>query len=76
MRSRRRKYRRVAKRLALGGCLCLVVVVLTHAAERLNIFPSMGWGQPNSPGHYLDLISAISGVALLLAAVISRWTSN
>lgn len=32
----------------------------------------MGWGLPNSPGHYLDLFSAISGPVLLLAAGIVR----
>jgi hypothetical protein len=25
----------------------------------------MGWGQPNSVGHYTDLVSAILGTALL-----------
>jgi hypothetical protein len=32
----------------------------------------MGWGLPDSPGHYLDLTSAISGAVLLLAAGIVR----
>jgi hypothetical protein len=32
----------------------------------------MGWGQPDSPGHYLDLVSAIAGIALLLAASVFR----
>ena len=56
------------KLLALAGCVCLVVVVLTHVAERWHIFPGMGWGLPDSPGHYLDLASAITGPVLLLAA--------
>jgi hypothetical protein len=43
-------------RLLIGiGAACLIVVVLTHVAERFNIFPAMGWGLPHSPGHYLDL---------------------
>ncbi|HEV2549590.1 MAG TPA: hypothetical protein VGU20_19900 [Stellaceae bacterium] len=54
--------------LLLAGGGCLVVVVLTHVAERLQLLPGMGWGMPDSPGHYLDLFSAIAGVALLLAA--------
>jgi hypothetical protein len=34
----------------------------------------MGWGLPNSPGHYLDQLSAVSGIALLLAAfIVRRW---
>ena len=36
------------------GFGCLAVVVLTHIAEKLNLFPVMGWGLPDSPGHYLD----------------------
>jgi hypothetical protein len=52
--------------LQIFGVVCLIVVVLTHIAERLQLFPGMGWGQPNSIGHYLDLISAILGGVLLL----------
>jgi hypothetical protein len=33
--------------------------MLTHVAERLRILPGMGWGLPDSPGHYLDLVCAI-----------------
>jgi hypothetical protein len=54
--------------LLLAGCGCLIVVVLTHAVERLQLLPGMGWGLPDSPGHYLDLISAIADVVLLLVA--------
>jgi hypothetical protein len=49
----------------LFGSFCLVVVVLTHVAEALHLLPSMGWGLPNSAGHYLDLCSAIIGLILL-----------
>jgi hypothetical protein len=47
-------------------------MVLTHVAERLYFVPNMGWGLSDSPGHYLDLMSAISGVVLLLAAWVVR----
>ena len=72
--------------MAVGRCLlllafiCLVIVVFTHVAERLHIFPGMGWGLPDSPGHYLDLVSAVLGSMLLIAGVVigfgrqrSRW---
>jgi len=49
----------------LFGLACLLMVVLTHVAEAFHI-PAMGWGLPNSMGHYLDLVSAILGAALLL----------
>lgn len=62
--------------LAILGIAFLIVVVLTHVAERRHFFPEMGWGLPNSPGHYLDLASAILGVALLVAALTWRQISK
>jgi hypothetical protein len=56
---------RAATVLLLLGSGNLIVVVLTHVAEAFHIFPSMGWGLPHSAGHYLDLVSAILGCALL-----------
>jgi hypothetical protein len=64
------------KLLAFIGCGCLVIVILTHVAERCHFFPSMGWGLPNSPGHYLDLVSAIAGPLLLLAAFLWEQISS
>ena len=58
--------------LALAGLCCLGIVILTHLAERWHIFPGMGWGLPDSPGHYLDLVSAILGVAFVFAALLAR----
>jgi hypothetical protein len=62
--------RAMARILRLVGCACLLIVVLTHVAERWQILPGMGWGLPNSPGHYLDLFSALLGVALLTVAYV------
>jgi hypothetical protein len=57
----------------LFGSFCLVVVVLAHIAEAFHLLPGMGWGIPNSPGHYLDLFSAIVGLILLpLGYVLAR----
>jgi hypothetical protein len=49
----------------LVGSAFLLIIVLTHVAETFQIFPAMGWGLPNSAGHYLDLVSAILGITLL-----------
>jgi hypothetical protein len=66
--------------LLLFGSTCLIVVVLTHVAEALHIFPSMGWGMPDSAGHYLDLMSAVLGTVLLslgfLVNILSRRSSH
>ena len=51
--------------LQLSGAASLVIVVFTHVAEALHALPGMGWGMPNSPGHYLDLVSAVLGLTLL-----------
>jgi len=48
--------------LQLFGATCLVVVVLAHVCEALRLFPSMEWGLERSPGHYLDLLSAVLGL--------------
>lgn len=62
-----------SSRLILAaGSVCLAVVVLTHVAEALHLFPGMGWGLPNSPGHYLDLCSAIGAATLLVTAGVLR----
>jgi hypothetical protein len=58
--------------LLFTGCGCLAVVALTHIAERFAILPGMGWGLPDTSGYYLDLVSAISGIALLPAAAVAR----
>ena len=60
----------VGRWLLLLSFVCLVIVVLTHVAEMLHVFPGMGWGLPDSPGHYLDLVSAVLGSILLIAGVI------
>jgi hypothetical protein len=47
--------------LLVFGFGCLAVV---------NLFPVMGWGLPDSPGHYLDLTSAVLGTVLLIADIV------
>jgi hypothetical protein len=61
----------VSRILQLFALACLVMVGLTHVAEKLNVFPNMG-GLPGSRGHYLDLASAILGCALLLISIALR----
>jgi hypothetical protein len=36
--------------LQLFGACCLIIVVLTHIAEALHIWPSMGWESPTASG--------------------------
>jgi hypothetical protein len=66
---------RVGRSLLVFGLACVIVVVLTHVAEAFDILPAMGWGRPNSAGHYLNLASAILGCVALplgfLAVILS-----
>jgi hypothetical protein len=66
------RHRTVPAFLQLLGAGCLVVVVLTHVAEALHLFPAMEWGDPHSAGHYLDLSSAVIGVTLLAVGLFMR----
>ena len=50
--------------LQLLGAACLVVVVLTHVFEALQLFPWMHWGLQHSIGHYLDFSGAVLGLTL------------
>jgi hypothetical protein len=57
----------------LLGAGCLVIVVLAHVAEGLHWFPAMGWGQRDSVGHYIDLVSAAAGLTFLSMALILAY---
>jgi hypothetical protein len=71
-----RRERSVSSFLQLIGATCLIVVVLTHVAEALRLFPSMQWGSPHSLGHYIDFGSAVLAFVLFpvgyLSYVLSR----
>jgi hypothetical protein len=57
----------VGRILLFSGFVFLTVMVFTHVAERLQLLSSVGWGLPDSPGHYLDFVSAVLGCALFYA---------
>jgi hypothetical protein len=46
------------------GAGFLIVVVLAHLCETLQLLPWMHWGEEHSVGHYLDLTSAVLGLTL------------
>jgi hypothetical protein len=50
--------------LQVTGAGSLLVVVLVHIFEALQLFSQMHWGLEHSAGHYLDLSSAILGFTL------------
>jgi len=64
--------RALAFALQALALLCFGVVALTHAFEAFGMFPTLGWGQPRSVGHYIDLIAALGGVVLMIAGFVLR----
>ena len=51
----------VTHRLLLSGFVCLVIVVLTHIAEMLNVFPGMGGACQTVLGCMLLIVGIIVG---------------
>jgi len=58
------KGRAVSTLLQLLGASGLAIVVFTHVAETFDLLPWMHWGLKDSPGHYLDLASAVLALTL------------
>ena len=58
--------------LQLLGAAFLLVVAFTHLAEAFHLFASMGWGLPDSAGHYVDLVSAAAGLILFATGWLFR----
>ena len=71
-----RRERSVSSFLQLTGAACLIVVVLTHVAEALHLFPSMDWGRPHSLGHYVDFGSAVLAFALFPVGYLAHALST
>ncbi len=62
--------------LQLLGAGCLMTVVFTDLCEVLGLFPWMHWGLEGSIGHYVDLWSAILGLALFPAGYLFHALTN
>ena len=58
--------------LQLIGAGCLIAVIFAHVSETLQLLPWMGWGLPQSVGHYVDLWSAVLGVTLFPIGYLSH----
>jgi predicted Na+-dependent transporter len=56
----------------LVGAVFLLVVIFAHVSEAFRFIPSLGWGRPNTLGHYIDLVSAIAGAILLPIGYLGR----
>lgn len=54
--------------LAIAGCLGWLEFLLTQVAQGWNLLPWMGWGLV----YYLNLLCAIGGTLLLVAALVVK----
>src|SRR5438477_61547 len=55
------------------GIGCFAVMALTHVFEAFSILPALGWGQPHSVGHLIDLVAALLGVTLVTTSFLLRY---
>lgn len=62
--------------LQVIGTACLVLVILAHIFEALQLFPWMRWGFQHSVGHYVDLWSAVLGLTLFPIGYLSYALSR
>jgi succinate dehydrogenase/fumarate reductase cytochrome b subunit len=58
--------------LELLGACCLVLVVVAHICEGLDVLPWMNWGLEHSAGHYVDLSGAVFGFTLFPVGYLLR----
>jgi|SRR5580658_10493842 hypothetical protein len=52
------------------GLACFAFMALTHVFEAFSIFPSLGWGQPRTLGHFIDLVAALLGITLVATSFV------
>jgi len=64
--------RSLGSALQAVGVGCFAVVAATHIFEEFSVLPALGWGRPNSVGHFIDLTAALLGVALVAASLLPR----
>jgi hypothetical protein len=57
-------------------CAATLFSPISAIAGRSTSSRAWGWGLPDSPGHYLDLVSAVFGLALLGAGLVVREISR
>lgn len=56
------KQKRLWSVLQLVGAAGVMVVILAHLCEALQVLPWLRWGQERSVGHYVDLLGGIVGI--------------
>lgn len=56
--------------IQLIGAAGVVIVGGAHVCEQFQLVPAMGWGEPHSVGHYVDLVSAVLAATLLPIAFV------
>jgi hypothetical protein len=64
--------RSLASALQAFGLGCFAIMGATHGFEAFSVLPTLGWGRPDSVGHFIDLSAALLGVVLVAASFLLR----
>jgi hypothetical protein len=64
--------RSLASALQAFGIGCFAIMAATHVFEKFSVLPALGWGRPDSIGHFIDLSAALFGIALFAASFLLR----
>jgi len=64
--------RSLAAALQASGIGCFAVMAATHVFEEFSLLPALGWGRPDTVGHFIDLTAAPLGVVLVAASFLLR----
>ena len=61
-----------ASTLQALGLISFAIVASTHVFEAFAVLPALGWGRPDSVGHFIALTATLLGVVLVAASFLLR----
>lgn len=64
------RQRSTASALLVLAALCFIVVALTHVFEAHRVLTALGWGRPDTLGHYIDLAAAVSAIVFAVVGLV------
>ena len=64
------RHRSRASTLLVLAALCFIVVSLTHVFEAHRVLTALGWGRPDTLGHYIDLAAAVSAMGFAVVGFV------
>ena len=59
-------------KLQASGLGCFGIMALAHVFETFTILSALGWGQPHSVGHFIDLTATLLGIVFVAVSFLLR----